>query len=245
MSQLQMNPATRNALANMDLFAFLQSSHVPNKAAAIRLGCFGVLLALGPLTAALFLNLERGSAVMTFAWIIAIVTLIIGLLLLGIALIGLPMAKKRRQGLLRDFALIDKAHGGLKRATNQVLAELKDETTPAYTLESGQYLTKNWLFSLDGMARIINLSDIVCIIGILDKGTYILTTDGSELEIKLGQTTGQETFNLFLAANPHILFNKSEVPLPDGTVVTAEAAYRSKAFPAILAAYTHSKQSAE
>jgi len=245
MSQLQMNPATRNALANMDLFTFLQNSHVPNKAAAIRLSCFGVLLAFGPLTAALFLNLERGSIVMTFAWIIAILTLILGLLAIGIALVGVPLAKKRRQNLLRDFALIDKYHGGLKKATDQIRTELRDEDIPAYTLESGQYLTKHWLFNLDGMARIINLSDIVCIVGILDAGTYIVTTDGSELEIKLGQTTWQETFDLFLAANPHILFNKSEVSLDDGTVVDAETAYRNKAFPAILAAYVRNKQAAE
>lgn len=246
MSKLQMKPTVRNELTSMDLSHTLKNAHRPNKKVAIIVTCIGLAVAIIPWIVAVLATLEPGSEALGAASGVGLIVSIIGVVFVLIGLIGPVVAKKHRKNIVKDLERIEKHHGGIDKVVMEVKAQLANKDSNAYTIESGHHLTADWLISVGFPAtRIVKLSDIVAIIGIMGAGTFIVLSDGEQIDTMFGKNEWGETFDLFTSSNPYILYNDDEVTMANGKVVDAETAWRKKDFASITQAYLHRKQNAD
>jgi len=242
MSQLQMKPQTRQNLASMDLHSFFQNAHLPNMKKVLIIGLIGLVVAVVPWILAAVITLEPGSETLEVVTWISVAVTIIGVFFLVIALIAPSMAKKQRRMLQKDIERIERNHGGIAKVTGEIKSQLGQSNLPTYTIQSGQHLTKDWFFGADRTpARIVHLGDVVCIIGIMGAGTFIITSDGEEIPVMFGPKQWAESFALFQAANPRVMSNDDKVTLTGGGDADAETAYRKKDFAAIAATFKNSR----
>ncbi|MCL2638467.1 MAG: hypothetical protein FWD48_08875 [Oscillospiraceae bacterium] len=244
MNQLQMKAKTAQELANMDLASYIQNAHIPNKKRAAIITGIGLFLAVVPWIIASAITLEPGSEALEIVTWVSVGVMAIGLYFAGIGLLAPLLAKKQRKALLKDLERIEKNYGGLEKAVIEIKTQLAQA---AYTINSGQHITDDWFFGVGRRvpARIVNLSDVVCIIGIMGAGTFIILADGEEIPVMFSPKQWGESFDLFCAANPYILHNNDEVIMTNGKVTNAETAYRKKDFAAITQAYSRKKNALE
>ncbi|MDR2559082.1 MAG: hypothetical protein LBC86_06015 [Oscillospiraceae bacterium] len=247
MNGLQMKAKTAQELANMDLANHIQNAHIPNKKKAAIITGIGLFLAVMPWIIASVITLEPGSEALEIVTWVSVGVMAIGLYFAGVGLVAPLLAKKQRKALLKDLERIEKHHGGLEKAVDEIKAQLAQGGSPAYTINSGQHIAKDWFFGVGRRVptRIINLSDVICIIGIMGAGTFIILADGEEISVMFSPKHWGESFDLFCAANPYILHNDDEVTMTNGKATNAETAYRKKDFAAITQAYSRKKNSLE
>lgn len=249
MQQLLMKPDVRSALVKMDLLNHFKTAHIPNKKAAFAVFGMGLFIAIMPWVIISMLPAPDGEARGIITWILTAVALV-GAGFVILPFIGLAMAKKQRAALEKDIARVEKHHGGIEKVAAEIKAHLAQEECSAHTIKSGHHLVKDWFFSagLLPATRVVNLHDIVCIIGIMGAGTYLILSDGTEIETMFGGPKNwEDAFNLFTTANPYILTNENddEVTTADGKVVNVETACQNNDIASITAAFERRKQSAE
>ena len=237
MGHFELNNKQREELANMELTFYLQNSHKPNKKALRVILCVGLAMAIGPWIFAMLTTGEGG------VWI-AVAMTFVGLFFTAIALFGPGIAKRQRNDLEKDFARIESGHGGLDKAVKEVQGALAQGDVPAYKIKSGQCIVAGWLVGVGRAvsSRLVNLSDIVAIMGIHGAGTYIILADGEVADVMFGDKAWGETFGIFKEANPHILTNDDAVVMSDGQATDAITAYRKRDFAAINRAYETRKK---
>lgn len=238
MAQFLIKPEARKKVASMNLADDFQNAHIPRKLLSGIIACAGLIFAAAPWVAGALSDPNPDNAGMLAAITLAVT--VIGLFFAGIGLFGPIMAKKQRRNVLKDLERIEKYHGGADKVFSEVMAQVADEF-PVYTIESGQHLTKDWFIS-PAPARLVKLSDIVCIIGIDGAGTFIIISDGEMVEVMFGKKTWGDTFELFQSANPYILYNDDEVTLASGKVGDARDAFHKKDFASITQAYNRRKE---
>lgn len=197
----------------------------------VNLFIWGIIFAIGGFA----------TAIWTFndtLWF-GIVAGLFGVVVLAMSIIILKSGLKEAKEDLPWITALEKRYGGLEKTLNYIqqhIAEGKPSTTITEgtilatvtnnpTKETSFMIVSDWwlanIHDLDEL-EIINIHDIVSIVGDLDMGTMILVNDQINapriVPAMFGRNRWGEVFNLFTAINSNILDQDTEITMPDASI---------------------------
>ena len=168
-------------------------------------------------------------------------TIVAGLFGVGILALSIFILSglKEVEEVLPWVTTLEKRYGGLEKTIQYIQQQLANGK-PSSTVTEGSvlaFVTNNpnhetsftivgewWLANIHDLdeLEIINMHDIVTIVGNLDMGTMILVNDQVNaprvVPAMFGRNRCGEVFNLFTAVNSHILDQDTEITMSDGSI---------------------------
>ncbi|MCL2421962.1 MAG: immunity 51 family protein [Defluviitaleaceae bacterium] len=217
-------PKARTKLLNMDIAADFQKNFKSSIGMSVVLALLGIVCLLIGL-------------VFWFFFIVAIIVFAL------IPLLGSARKKQRADHPIKVEKFI-KRHGSYDEVVGEIKAHLKDEALPTYHISSEGsefYIIGEWYVDTHGR-DIVHISEIVAIVGIMGKGTFLILDDGTTKDVMFGPDTWGTVFELFRRVNPYVLYSDDEIALPDGKTGDVRFAFNTKRFESITKAYNEKKE---
>ena len=114
----------------------------------------------------------------------------------------------------------------------QILPKIEEELLAEDTLVTvdGTFITENWLVVLDLVRPVefIHKTEVACILGVKNTGTFMVWGDGEVVVMEFGPTVWESVFMEIANGNPYILSNDDLVDMPNGKTLPAVKAYQKK-----------------
>jgi hypothetical protein len=168
------------------------------------------------------------------------------LLLCFIPLLLILQARGKSQAI----ADLNAKHGGLEKVVDSIKEHLRKEL-PAYTNTITKVVNGNetvhrrfdivgdWYVEIG--VGIEKISDIAAILGIQNRGTFLVLQDQKICDVSFGASNWGAVFALFKEVNPHILYTTDSVTLSNGREADVKAAFDTKDYAAIVKQYQNTK----
>ena len=162
---------------------------------------------------------------------------------IGLMLVWLAMPNKDAAEIPHWIKRLEK-RGGIEAALQEIHSNVKDGSPVYYVqgnkgqvlagavggallgggavLEVTFFVVGNWWINNaedKDTCEIIHISEIAAIKGDTEYGTNAVLTDGTITSTMFGQRQWKEVFDLFISANPYILYTDEEITLSDGRTV--------------------------
>jgi len=198
---------------------------------------WGIFLAVGG--AAMFL------AFMTEETVSVIMLLMCaGCFLLGLFLIVSTFGKGRKvteERLQKSLVNLEKNYGNKETIFKEIESQMRPDWA-VHVTEDGSYITRDWYIT-KGYFNFVKIQDISAVVGVMGKGTFVVTVHGDEFDDTYGGNPAWGLIvNLLMETNPYILIRGDSVLMPDGREVDVLDAYNARAFEAIATSFLTRKQ---
>ncbi|MCL2225840.1 MAG: hypothetical protein FWB96_12805 [Defluviitaleaceae bacterium] len=236
-NNFSMRSATRQKLLQMDIVGDIQKGFSSNVLVIATMFFIGLaLIAIGTVLD-LFVEGDWAYIVTLIAWGLGVIFIIL-------IFPAVSLRKKARTNQLAKIERFKNRHGSYEKAENEIKSLLQNENSPAYDIsieDSHFYIIGDWYLST--LTRdLLHTSEIVAIVGIMGKGTFLILDDGTTIEVMFGSDTWDAVFGLFMQCNPHILDSSDEITISGETIVNINTAFEMNEFAAITNAYLKKKE---
>ena len=139
------------------------------------------------------------------------------------------------------FKQLEKDYGNVEERLREIQAEFRPDWPVYETYEGGSYITNRWYIT-DGYEHFVKIEDIAAVVGVMGEGTFIITAQGHALtDMYGGNPLWGLTVERLLYTNPYILLRDDNVTMPDGRVVSIDAANKAKDYALIAQVYHEHK----